>query len=82
MFGDVKMSTLTIRLPDDTARRLKQLASSRGVSLNKLIEELSTAALTAHDVENRFKAAAARANREAALDILARLDRDDLAQEK
>jgi hypothetical protein len=43
------MTTLTIRLPDDTSLRLKQLAASRGMSLNKLIEELSTAALAAHD---------------------------------
>ena len=37
------MTTLTIRLPEDTSVRLKQLAASRGMSLNKLIEELSTA---------------------------------------
>lgn len=35
------MSTLTIRLPDDTADRLKVLARSRGLSMNKLVEELS-----------------------------------------
>jgi len=50
------MSTLTIRLPDETTRRLKALASARGVSLNKLMEELSTVALTAHDAETRFMA--------------------------
>ncbi len=44
MPGETEMSTLTIRLPDDTCFRLKQFASSRGVSLNKLMEELSTAA--------------------------------------
>ena len=31
------MSTLTTRLPDDTAQRLKSLAQSRGLSMNKLI---------------------------------------------
>jgi predicted transcriptional regulator len=71
------MSTLTIRLPDDTAQRLKQLAASRGVSLNKLMEELGTTALAAHDVETRFRAAAAGADRQKALDILARLDADE-----
>ncbi|MFZ0791804.1 MAG: CopG family transcriptional regulator [Chromatiaceae bacterium] len=35
------MSTLTIRLPDDTDDRLKVLARSRGLSMNKLVEELS-----------------------------------------
>ena len=43
------MSTLTIRLPDDTAARLKALARSRGQSMNKLIEELSAQALAAWD---------------------------------
>ncbi len=73
------MSTLTIRLPEDTARRLKALASARGVSLNKLIEELSTAALSAYDAETRFTAMAARSDRDAALKILERLDRHDNA---
>jgi predicted HicB family RNase H-like nuclease len=36
------MATLTIRLPDEKHDRLKQLAESRGISMNKLIEELST----------------------------------------
>ena len=71
------MTTLTIRLPDDTRLRLKQLAASRGMSLNKLIEELSTAALAAHDAETRFRVLAAGADRDAALDILARLDELD-----
>jgi plasmid stability protein len=68
------MSTLTIRLPDDTAQRLKQLAASRGISLNKLVEELGTAALTAHDTETRFIAMAATADKAGALAILDRLD--------
>jgi predicted transcriptional regulator len=73
------MSTLTIRLPDDTSERLKQLASSRGISLNKLFEELSTAALAAHDAEIRFRALASSADRQAALAILARLDAEETA---
>ena len=71
------MTTLTIRLPDDTSQRLKRLAASRGVSVNKLIEELSTAALAAYDAETRFRAFASGADRAAALDILARLDEAD-----
>jgi hypothetical protein len=71
------MSTLTIRLPDDTAQRLKRLAASRGVSLNKLMEELGTTALAAHDAEIRFHAAAHGADRQRALGILARLDADE-----
>jgi hypothetical protein len=36
------MATLTIRLPDDKQARLRQLAKHRQMSMNKLIEELST----------------------------------------
>ena len=48
------MSTLTIRLPDDTAQRLKSLAQSRGLSMNKLVEQLSAHALSAWDTEIVF----------------------------
>jgi predicted transcriptional regulator len=71
------MTTFTIRLPHDTSQRLKQLAASRDMSLNKLFEELSTAALAAYDAETRFRALAAGADRNAALNILARLDELD-----
>jgi hypothetical protein len=72
------MTTLTIQLPDGTAQRLKALASSRGISLDRLLEEVSEAALTAHDTEARFRAMAAKGDRETALEILARLDRSGL----
>jgi len=68
------MATLTIRLPDDQHQRLKQLASRRGVSLNKLFEELSTHALVAADAETRFRLRAARADTGAALAALDKLD--------
>ena len=68
------MSTLTIRLPDDTAARLKTLARSRGLSMNKLIEELTAQALTAWDMENHFRALAATGDVRQALAILDRLD--------
>ncbi len=68
------MSTLTIRLPDDTAARLKTLARSRGLSMNKLIEELTAQALTAWDTENHFRALAATGDVRQALVILDRLD--------
>jgi len=69
------MSTLTIRIPDNTAERLKLLARSRGLSVNKLVEELSTQALSAFDAETRFRAMAARGDAKKALAILDRLDR-------
>ncbi|GAB6057672.1 ribbon-helix-helix protein, CopG family [Desulfonatronum parangueonense] len=70
-------STLTIRLPEDTAQRLKALAKSRGLSTNKLIEELSAHALAAWDTENHFRALAATGNVNRALEILERLDAED-----
>ena len=68
------MSTLTIRLPDDTAARLKALARSRGLSMNKLIEELTAQALATWDTENHFRALAASGDVRQALAILDRLD--------
>jgi DNA-binding Xre family transcriptional regulator len=77
MPGKAELTTLTIRLPEDTPLRLKQLAASRGISLNKLMEELGTAALAVHDTETRFRLLANGGDRKAALDILARLDERD-----
>ena len=54
------MSTLTIRLPDDTHARMKALARQRAMSVNKLMEELCTIAVTQHDAETRFRALSAR----------------------
>ena len=50
------MSTLTIRLPEDTAQRLKSLAQSQGLSMNKLVDQLSAHALAAWDTESHFRA--------------------------
>jgi predicted transcriptional regulator len=69
------MSTLTIRLPDDKHQRLKQLAKDRETSVNKLMEEMATTALAAHDAMVRFRSMAARGNVKRALAILERLDR-------
>lgn len=68
------MSTLTIRMPDDKAERLKALARSRGVSMNKLFEEWAAQALAEWDVERRFRAMAAKGDARAALRVLDRLD--------
>jgi hypothetical protein len=48
------MGTLTIRLPDEKHEKLRQLAALRKISINKLIEELSTIALTDFDAEAPF----------------------------
>jgi predicted DNA-binding protein len=72
------MSTLTVRLPDETADRLKALAKSRGISTNKLIEQMSAHAIASWDTENHFRAIAATGNVQRALQILDRLDKRDL----
>lgn len=71
------MRSLTIRLPDDTAARLEDLARSRGQSMNKLIEALSAQALAAWDTENHFRAVAATGDVRTALAVLDRLDAAD-----
>jgi len=63
------VTTMTIRIPDDKHSRLKALARHRHVSVNKLIEELSTQALAEFDSEVRFRTLAARD-----LEILDKLD--------
>ena len=68
------MATMTIRLPDDKHERLKHLAEQRGLSLNKLIEEWSTVALTEFDAETRFRLLAAKGDAKKALQVLGKLD--------
>ena len=68
------MATLTIRLPDDKHSRLKALAERRKISINKLMEELSTQAIAEFDAESRFRALAARGDARRGLDLLDKLD--------
>ncbi|PIE37962.1 MAG: toxin-antitoxin system HicB family antitoxin [Gammaproteobacteria bacterium] len=68
------MSTLTIRLPDDKHDRLKALAEYKKISMNKLIEEISTQALAEFDTEVRFRALAATGSTRKGIDILDKLD--------
>ena len=69
------MSTLTIRLPEDKHARLRTLAKARGISVNKLIEELSTVLIAQHDTEVRFWSLAARGSAKSGLELLDKLDR-------
>ena len=68
------MATLTIRLSDDKHERLRQLAERRKISMNELIDELSTVALVEFDAETRFRARAALGSREEGLALLDRLE--------
>ena len=69
------MGTLTIRMQDAAHERLRELARMRRVSVNKLIEELSIAALAEFDAETRFRIRAARGDTKRGLALLAKLDR-------
>ena len=73
------MATLTIRLPDDKHARLRQLAMQRKISLNELMEELATIALTEFDAETRFRARTARGSIAEWVRLLDRLDAADEA---
>lgn len=64
------MTTVTLRIPDEKHDRLRLLAESRGVSVNKLMDEAATVMLAEFDAETRFKTRAARGNVEDALALL------------
>lgn len=68
------MSTLTIRLPDDKHKRLKTMAKQRKISLNKLIDEMATVAITEHDTYTRFQIRASRGSIKEGLRLLDKLD--------
>jgi predicted transcriptional regulator len=54
------MTALTVRLADDKHQRLRALAASRGTTLNRLIDEMTTVMLVEFDAETRFMLRAAR----------------------
>ena len=68
------MTTLSIRLPDDMAERLKNIAKVRDISLNKLMFELSAQALAEEEAKQRFLAAQIRGSKNCALQMLDELD--------
>lgn len=68
------MSTLTIRLPDDTHARLRQLVTYRVISVNQLLEELATISVAEFDAELRFRTMPARGSAKAGLAVLDTLD--------
>jgi predicted DNA-binding protein len=70
------MGSLHLRIPDEKHQRLKELAKSKNISVNKLLEELATMALTEYDLETRFKIRASRGSTEKALEVLEKLKQD------
>ena len=71
------MSVVTLRLPDDQHQRLKSMAQARGLSLNKLLEQLSAQALTENDIELRYRRLAASGSIKRGLELLDKLDQAD-----
>ena len=69
------MATMTIRLPDEKHQRLQQLAKSQGVSLNRLVDDLSSVALAQHDAELRFRTLVSKGKIAQGLRLLDKLDR-------
>jgi predicted transcriptional regulator len=72
-----EMSVVTLRLPDDQHQRLKSMAQARGLSLNKLLEQLSAQALTENDIELRYRRLAASGSIKRGLELLDKLDQAD-----
>ena len=70
------MGSLHLRIPDEKHQRLKELAKSKNMSVNKLLEELTTMALTEYDLETRFRLRASRGSTEKALEVLEKLKQD------
>lgn len=71
------MSTLSIRIPDNKYERLKNLAASKKISVNKLFDELTTQALTEYDVQSMFETRAARGSVIRGLETLNKLEHID-----
>ena len=48
------MSDLRIRLPQDKHQRLRALAQSRGITLTRVIDDMTAVMLAEFDAETRF----------------------------
>ena len=64
------MAAINVRLSDEKHQRLKELAAAKNISVNKLMEELATIALTEFDAETRFKLRASRGSVERGLELI------------
>lgn len=67
------MSSITFRLPDSKYERLKQLAKSQNISINRLLDELSTMALASYDAKTSFEFRSKKGNAKKGLEILDKL---------
>jgi len=54
------MGALSLRLPDHKHERLRALAKSKGVSINNLLDEMTTLLLAEFDLKTQFEIRAQR----------------------
>ena len=64
------MATITYRTTDEKKEKLAALASEQHISVNKVLDELVTIAITERDAFARFQARAFNGDADNALDIL------------
>ena len=64
------MATITFRVTDQKADKLKKLAEKMDVSVNKLLDEITTSAIAYNDARLDFEMRAARGDRHRGLEIL------------
>jgi len=67
------MSAITFRLPDNKHERLKELAKKQQVSVNRLLDELTTVAIANFDTKTRFELRASKGDIDKGLRILDKL---------
>jgi predicted transcriptional regulator len=67
------MSAITFRLPDNKHDRLKELAKNQQISVNKLLDELTTIAIASFDAKTRFELRASKGDIKKGLSILDKL---------
>ncbi|WP_133296214.1 toxin-antitoxin system HicB family antitoxin [Zooshikella ganghwensis] len=64
------MATITYRTTSEKRDKLAQMAKEQDISVNKMLDELVTIALTERDAFMRFSARASRGDTDQALEIL------------
>ena len=69
------MATLTVQLPDEKHSRLLRLARARHMTVDQLLEEVSSSVLADSDAQARFMARAKRGSAAVGVKILDKLDK-------
>jgi predicted transcriptional regulator len=67
------MSTLTIQLPDSLKRQVERLALHDGISVEQFVTLAAAEKVSALETESQLAKRAARANRDAFLDVMAKV---------